>query len=136
MEKDFRLNFEMKGGGDSTVAFEKLKQLQAAGIADETATITLNGVRIPAGCLETAEELVEIYGMLVNKNRDGIRDFALDHAISMVDYQYFLCECNRALNNGKLFAEDEDDYGFTPTELDDIENKAESLIAQQDERRR
>ena len=100
--KQYSLNFECRG--DSIEAFNDLKKLQEVGFADDTATITLNHVRVPAGCLETVQDFISVYRSLVEKNRDEIREFALAHAGSM-DYDTFLEECNRALNNGNVFAE-------------------------------
>lgn len=62
---NYSIDLSVKIGGDVKIVFTELKKLQEMGIADNSATITFNGVKLPAGYYENFEDCFNAYESIV-----------------------------------------------------------------------
>ncbi len=119
MTDNYVVNFEVSPDGDIRNAFRTMKTLTSVGMANETAVITFDGFRIPAGYLDTEEDLLSIYKAFKGKDRGMIMNYAIGHAKQIGScLKDFLCSCSDNLkrnNDGSI-----EEPGFTDKEIESI----------------
>lgn len=126
MSKGYELNLEMTIGSNANDVFEQLQELKRLGFADESAIITFNECRVPAGCIASADDFMAVYQAIIQKNKPVIRDYAVNHIDDANHVNTFLHTCSENMNGGKgkVFGEE----GFTAEEMDEIVGAAVQRI--------